>query len=409
METNEERVAEVLLYAQNKGDQAACETFGVKEDTLRRYKDIYKKTQGAKNRTHKEETPDSLHYVVNSSDIRTLEELIEYCKIDMTKWMVTKFICNSWGKTGNESWQTKAWFAPIISKVDPTTLLRELVEEAGGKAPAYKKIKYAHTKTGNMAEVSIPDLHHGQLSWGRETGGGDYDIKISRTLFLNAVESLIGHAENYKPKKIVFPIGNDFFNVNNMLKTTAKGTPQDEDCRFQKSFVTGCQMVVEAIDQLSLMAPVCVIIVPGNHDIERAYYLGHALECWYHNNPNVEIDNQPTTRKYIEWGMGMIGYTHGKEIKQDRLPLLMAVEQPNMFARTKYREWHLGHLHHQKMSEWKPLMEKNGIRVRVLSSLAAASLWAASKGYAAIQEAQGFIWNYDEGMIANFAHHPSYM
>jgi len=47
METNEERVAEVLLYAQNKGDEAACETFGVKDDTLRRYKDIYKKKYGA--------------------------------------------------------------------------------------------------------------------------------------------------------------------------------------------------------------------------------------------------------------------------------------------------------------------------------------------------------------------------
>jgi len=403
---SDERIAEVLLYAHRKGDKQTCETFNLKEDTLRRYKNIYKKQQEIKEGVHWEETPNSLHYVVQSRDIRTLEELIDYCKIDMTKWTVTKFVCNSWIMADYVNWQTKAWFAPIIIKADPVALLREFMEEAKGHAPSYKKIKYVRTNTGNMLEVSIPDLHHGLLSWGKETAGSDYDIKISRTLFLSAVTDLISHAKNYQPKQIILPIGNDFFNVNSMLKTTAKGTPQDEDCRFQKSYLTGFKMAVEGIDRLSLIAPVQVIIIPGNHDLERAYYLGHALECWYHNNPNVEIDNRPTTRKYIQWGACLIGYTHGHEIKQARLPLLMATECPEMWAKTKYREWHLGHLHHQKMSAWIPVAEENGVRARILPSLAAASIWEATKGYLGLKEAQAFIWHNVNGMIANFAYHP---
>jgi len=43
---SDERVAEILLYALNKGDEAARETFDIKDDTLRRYKDLYKKKHG---------------------------------------------------------------------------------------------------------------------------------------------------------------------------------------------------------------------------------------------------------------------------------------------------------------------------------------------------------------------------
>jgi len=264
---SEERVAEIVLYANRKGDKETCETFNLKEDTLRRYKDLYNKKYEAEEGVHWEETATSLHYVVRSRDIRTLEELIDYCKIDMTKWTVAKFVCNSWVMMDYVNWQTKAWFAPIIEKADPVALLREFMDEAKGHAPAYNKIKYVRTHTGNMMEISIPDLHHGLLSWGRETGHGDYDIKISRTLFLDAVNDLISHAEHYQPEKIIFPIGNDFFNVNSMLKTTVKGTPQDEDCRFQKSYLTGFKTVVEAVDRLALTAPVHVVIIPCNHDL----------------------------------------------------------------------------------------------------------------------------------------------
>ena len=43
---SDERVAEILLYALNKGDEAARETFDIKDDTLRRYNDLYKKKHG---------------------------------------------------------------------------------------------------------------------------------------------------------------------------------------------------------------------------------------------------------------------------------------------------------------------------------------------------------------------------
>jgi hypothetical protein len=53
----------------------------------------------------------------------------------------------------------------------------------------------------------------------------------------------------------------------------------------------------EVIDKCASIAPVDVIIIPGNHDEERTFYMGDALACRYEGNPNVTVDNSPKTRK----------------------------------------------------------------------------------------------------------------
>ena len=403
---SDHRRQEIINHVGKHGIADACEYFGLQEDTIRRYMRGLP-ISGDTHMSREEDADGVLQYVVTSSDIRTLEELVAYCKIDLTKYKVVKFRCGAWGSAGNANFQTRGTFAPILDTVDIAQLIEDFRAEAAAHAPAYKKIRYSKKETGNMFEVGVPDLHHGQLSWGKETGNKNYDIKISEKLFLSAVDHLAYHAQRYEPEQIVFPIGNDFFNVNSRLKTTAAGTPQDEDCRYQKSFMTGLKMVVTAVDRLALTAPVIVVIVPGNHDLERAFYLGAALECWYRNHATVTVDNSPTFRKYIRWGKGLLGLTHGCDIKVQKLPLLMATEKPRMWADSLYREWHIGHLHHQQVQAWKPSQEENGVRVRILSSLVAPSAWAAQHGYDSLCEAQGFIWNKAKGVEASFAYHPS--
>jgi len=43
---SDERIAEILLYANLKGDEETCKVFDLKDDTLRRYRNIYKKKHG---------------------------------------------------------------------------------------------------------------------------------------------------------------------------------------------------------------------------------------------------------------------------------------------------------------------------------------------------------------------------
>jgi hypothetical protein len=83
------------------------------------------------------------------------------------------------------------------------------------------------------------------------------------------------------------------------------------------------------------VAPVDVLIVPGNHDRERMFYAGAALECWYHGSPNVLVDNGAQLRKYYSLGKNLIGFTHGSEEKFTMLPGIMAHEVPQLCDRSR--------------------------------------------------------------------------
>ena len=70
----------------------------------------------------------------------------------------------------------------------------------------------------------------------------------------------------------------------------------------------------------------------------------------------------------------------------------MATEQPEMFARCQYREAHVGHFHKEQVNEFR------GVKVRVVPSICASDDWHKMMGYESLRAAQGFIYNYDEGL-----------
>ncbi|MBK8609093.1 MAG: hypothetical protein IPL84_03900 [Chitinophagaceae bacterium] len=165
-----------------------------------------------------------------------------------------------------------------------------------------------------MFVIDLPDLHFDKLAWGKETGK-DWDMKISSSLYMKAIDDLVSKASVYSVEKILYPVGNDMFNSDTIDNTTTKGTKQIVDGRWKKSFVLARKLIVSAALKLSKIAPVDIMIVPGNHDEQKTFYLGDALECRFYNDANVNVDNTPTMRKYFKYGKTLIAYTHGKDEK----------------------------------------------------------------------------------------------
>ena len=277
---------------------------------------------------------------------------------------------------------------------DPFITVRQAQKQIGcGIRTAYRAQAQFRK---NLSEIKTEDTETGQ----------NYDIKIAEKIFISAIENLITHIKFYNPEKIIFPVGSDFFNVNSKLNITASGTPQDEDRRWQKTFVYGRKMVVKAVDRLRQIAPTHIIIVPGNHDEERAFYLGESLAGWYRKCSNVTVDNSPELKKYWGWGKCLIGFTHGKEEIKGTLPLIMATEKKNLWSKAEFCEWHTGHLHHRATKSYDYGAEQNGVRERILPSLAATDSWHKKKGYSGLRAAEAFIWNKKSGNIANFSYYP---
>ena len=71
----------------------------------------------------------------------------------------------------------------------------------------------------------------------------------------------------------------------------------------------------------------------------------------------------------------------------------MHVEAPSAWARTKWHEFHLGHIHHEESGE------KSGVVVRNLSSFTGTDAYHYERGYVgAARKCQSFLWDKDRGL-----------
>jgi hypothetical protein len=356
--------------------------------------------------------------------ITTLDQLLECCKVDTDEWSVAEYRVNKWDVTSwsdgfartIQNFQVKARLirnAAVTKEKIVGEIFRDMVRTY--KAPILNTQPLhpglnSKNKENNLFEVSIFDLHIGKLAWMGETGE-NYDTKIARSRFLKTIETLIQRASGFQYSRILFPVGNDFFNSDTIFNTTTKGTPQDEDLRWQKTFQVGVKLLVDAINMLKQTGvPVDVMVIPGNHDFERSYYMGAYLEAWFNEDEQVNINNGASPRKYYRFGKVLLGLTHGGEEKESSLPLLMAtdIESKPMWSETTYHEWHLGHVHRKKninymvLDKTRTVSEDLGVTVRYLSSLTGTEEWHHKKGFVgAIKAGEGFIWNDEAGLMAH--------
>ena len=261
-------------------------------------------------------------------------------------------------------------------------------------------VEYVYDKDTNqngsfLFELPIMDFHLGKLSWSGETGQADYDLKLAEMLWRKTVDDLIVKALAFGDvEKIIFPVGQDFFHFDTPRTTTTAGTQMDSDTRWEKMFVKGIELLVWAIEKLRKIAPVEVLWIPGNHDQMLSYAATVGLSQRYSNINSVVVDLSATPRKYRLFGKNLIGYSHGEK-EGKRLEGLMQVEAPELWGKSIFREFHMGHLHTELTKT------NNGIIFRRISAITATDSWHVENGFiGSVRQAQAFIWDKELGLQA---------
>ena len=290
--------------------------------------------------------------------------------------------------TSVKFWQTMSGQQrfSVVTKGDEKSkheLKKEIEDFAAQYSPKVTKIKRKELKDPSVYEISLPDIHYGKRT--EET------LNQLESNFMECVTDLVTKGSGLEIEKFLLPIGNDGMNSEGMRRTTTKGTPQDDAADWRDTFRGYWKLMVRAIDYLKEIAPVHVVVISGNHDFERMFYAGDVISGWYKNDANVTVDNDLEQRKYFEYGKNMIMFTHGDKEKPAEMPLIMATEQPLMFARCKFREAHCGHLHKEMVNEYR------GIKVRFLPSICSNDSWHKGMGYEARRTAQAHIWSKERG------------
>ena len=265
------------------------------------------------------------------------------------------------------------------------TLKQELLDYIKTRSVKVPKVTYKKSKDPICYEISLPDIHYGKIT--------DEPMETIEKHYIQAIMDLHKKADGLEIDRFLLPVGNDGLNSEGMSRATTKGTPQQDNMRWRESFRGYWHLVSKAIDYLAQFAPVDVVVVQGNHDFERMFYAGEVLDAIYKNNKNVTIDNSLDSRKYYEYGINMIMFTHGDKEKTQELPLLIATEQPEMWSRAKVREVHCGHRHKEMLNEYM------GTKVRFIPSICGNDLWHKTQGYVGtLRCGQAYIWNKNRGL-----------
>ena len=126
-----------------------------------------------------------------SSRIRTIDDLINHCEIDLDVWEIERYVVNKWEVGSNVEgtiiveplFQIKAWLKKNTDILNIKKLRDELINEVQTFSPKYPKLEYKKIDNGHLLEINIFDLHFGKLCWGLETGD-NYDTKIASKRFL---------------------------------------------------------------------------------------------------------------------------------------------------------------------------------------------------------------------------------
>jgi hypothetical protein len=284
-----------------------------------------------------------------------------------------------WVKTGSDQ-STDDFIAAIREAFDGYKSASKLIP-----APA-------KSDSSLLSVYPIADQHVGLLSWAQETGE-NYDLKIGVDRLRSCAARLISQSPNSK-QAIILNLGDWTHSDDQKNMTPRSGNILDVDGRYFKVLTAGVQLMMDVIElALAKHETVLVRNIPGNHDPHASIALTVALSAFYHNNPRVTIDDDPSDFFFHRFGQTLIGANHGHKMKADRMAMAMATMRREDWGKTKHHWFLFGHIHHETVKE------VGDVRVESFRTLAAKDAHAASCGYVSGQSLTSVTLHVDEGEI----------
>jgi hypothetical protein len=320
-------------------------------------------------------------------------ELAALHKINLDKYVIT----NYWSKVLPNGKFTSSVFSKRKEAKDytPEDFAKFLENYTPNYIPEPKHTSDHIEQKMVDVELSISDYH-----LAKRHIDGDNSVWTRCARYYTTATTLISNVTSlYDIDTIVFPISNDFFHTDNYQHQTTNGTPQDTIMDYADEYEQGFNLLVDTIKAISRVCEnVKVVLVQGNHDRTKSYYLAHALDVFFKNDPSVSFIREHSTVKGVMVGETFIGYHHGN-CKIEDLPLLFAThpEYSQMFGYAKYREVHTGDKHHYMAKEVK------GVRIQQMPSLSGTDRWHLDNNYVhSVRAALALVYNKDTGKIAEF-------
>jgi metallophosphoesterase superfamily enzyme len=328
--------------------------------------------------------------IISDFDPKDDLELAKLHKINLDKYIIT----NYWSKMLPSGKFTSSVFSKLKQAKDYSP------EDFAKFLQNYKPNNIEITKSPNFkdvvnVEISIADYH-----LAKRVVDGDNSPKARAERYFDVAQSLINKVvSNYHIDTVILPISNDFFHTDNYQHQTTNGTPQDTIMDYSEEYELGFSVLVDTINMLrQYSSNVVVVLVQGNHDRTKSFYLAHALDVFFRDVLDVDFIREHSVVKGFTIGNTFIGWHHGN-CKIEDLPLLFAThpQYSQAFGNAKYREVHTGDKHHYMAKEVK------GVRIQQMPSLSGTDRWHLDNNYVhSVRAALALVYDVELGKIAEF-------
>lgn len=333
--------------------------------------------------------------IQSDQEIKSLDDLKKL--IDMEKWDISKYIQNFW----NNKYQVKAWLEP--KKTSNEDVIGNLLKNYKS---TWRPLEAKHIKintnwqSDSLLVINLNDLHFDKLDLSNNT----IDQRIAD--YHKCLETLVMKAyHSSKIEEVVFVVGNDLFNTDNIHNTTTNGTPQNVNATWDLAYEKVFEAMVVSIAKLkSFCKKVNVLLVQGNHDRTKSYYLAHALETHFKGDKAITFDRTSNLKKIFVYGNTFLGFNHGNNVN-DKLPLSFATEFYTEWGQCKFHDILISDKHHNNEKVFKSNQTQNefqGVKLRILPSLSGTDKWHNDNLYHSRQSGIALVYDKTAGKCAEF-------
>ena len=328
------------------------------------------------------------------------KNILKEFNLDIKEWKIEKLNYSLWDSPNKEKgtiplYSVKCSFSKRDKLDYDVEELKNVIDSCFDKVDFTRPVLNKIDDIENMILIDIADLHLNKFS-------DDYDMEMARTRFNNAIDTFLSNTE---AEECIFVIGEDYFNIDTINKTTTKGTPQDTEVDIYKMFDFGLNLMIETLHTLSVFFDkVNVILIQGNHDKLLSYMLVKALEHYNFEKGNIIFNSEIKSRKYIEYGNSLIGLGHLDTENKKQKQFLMQNEVKEMYGKSKYNYFVSGHLHNYSVEE------VGGIQYIRLPSLSGSDNWHNEMGYITqTKSAIAMEFNKNDGMVRKIIYNVQFL
>jgi hypothetical protein len=237
-----------------------------------------------------------------------------------------------------------------------------------------------HTDKDLLSLITITDFHLGMYAWEAETGD-DWDVNISKRVFLNAIADMIEAA----PKAhtgFLCQLG-DFLHFDGITAITPmSGHILDADTRYSKLVELTIEIMTQAVQMmLKKFGKVVVVQAEGNHDMSGSIWLRKHIKYVFKDNRVEVIDNEFPYYAYLH-GEILLGFHHGHKKKMAQLPKLFASEPRfrKLWGQATQAYIHTGHMHHERVVEDMGAIVEQNPSLSTRDAYSARGGWVSARG-----------------------------